>query len=127
MTIRSPLEPPLVFEAKEKTTGHYTGVLTDDDATVLPAASLVTLTLSLYAILTDGSLSYIRNAQNVLNANNVTVDSNGNINWHWQVADTTLIEDLPFERHIALFTWTTSGSTGRHEFVLNVQNLVAVS
>ena len=119
MTIRAPLEPPLTFEAKEKTTGHYTGVLTDDDGATLPAASLSTLTLSLYVVLTTGSLSYIRNNQNVLNANNVTVDGSGNIDWHWQTTDTTLVENVPFERHIALFTWTTSVSTGRHEFVLN--------
>ena len=125
----SPLQPPNVFEIKEKTTAQYTAVVTDDLGNPLPAASLATLTLTLYVIKTDGTTGIVnsRNAQNVLNANNVTVNGNGAITWQLQVGDTTLVEVLPFERHIALFTWTWTSGTGRHEVIFNVQNLVLVS
>jgi len=118
---------PSVVDVLEKTTPRYTAILTDDTGAPIPAASLVTLTLFLYVIKADGTTSYIRGAagapQNVLNANNVTVDTNGNLIWLIQVADTTLVETLPFERHFALFTWTTATITGRHELHLIVKNL----
>lgn len=120
---------PSTVDVLEKTTPRYTAVLRDDTGAAIPAASLVTLTLSLYVVKTDGTIGIVnsRNAQNVLNANNVTVDANGNLVWSVQVADTTLVETLPFERHIALWTWTTATITGRHEVVLTVKNLLQVS
>ncbi len=123
---------PLVYDVLEKTTPAYTATVKDDAGVALPAASLTTLTLTLYVINADGTTTIVnsRNAQNVLNVNNVTVDTNGLVTWSVQVADTTFVDaTLPFERHIARFDWTwSSGSkTGRHEVVLNVQNLTLVS
>lgn len=120
---------PQVFEVLEQTTPRYTAQILDDTGVALPAASLSTLTLSLYTLDSTGTAVYIRNAQNVLNANNVTVDTNGNIVWSVQVADTTLANTaLDFERHIALWTWTWSGGlkTGRHEVILNVKNVTTI-
>lgn len=117
---------PLEFGILEQASGRYTAIITSNDgATPVPAASLLTLTLTLYVIKADGSIAYIngRNAQNVLNANNVTVDASGNLIWSIQVADTTLVEDLPFERHIALWEWTAAGVAGKHEVVIVVQAL----
>lgn len=122
---------PSRVDCLEKTTPRYTAVLRDNTGAAIPAASLATLTLLLYVVKADGTFSYIRGSagtgQNVLNANNVTVDVNGNLVWLVQVADTTLVEALPFEQHIALFTWTTSTQTGRHELILTVKNLTQVS
>jgi hypothetical protein len=122
---------PTYADVLEKTTPRYTAVIKDNQGNAIPAASLVTLTLLLYVIKADGTTSYIRGAvgapQNVLNANNVTVDSNGNLVWSIQVADTTLVEAVPFERHVALWTWTTATITGRHELILVVKNLTELS
>lgn len=125
-------EPSLV-DVLEKTTPRYTAVIQDDQGNPLPAASLTTLTLFLYVIKADGTTSYIRGAagtpQDILNANNVTVDGNGNLVWSLQVADTTLVETLDFERHLALFTWTWAAGTrtGRHQLILVVKNLDVVN
>ena len=109
---------PTTVDVLEKTTPKYTAVVRDNAGAAIPAASLTTLTLLLYVIKADGTYSYLRGSagtgQNVLNTNNVTADANGNITWSIKVADTTLVEDVPFERHIALWGWTTAtaNSTG---------------
>ena len=131
-TLPQPVTTPLVYEVREKTTPKYTATITDDNGNALPAASLTTLTLTLYRIDATGATQIInsRNAQNVLNANNVTIDANGLLTWAVQILDTTLGDaTLPFERHIALWTWTwqAGAKTGRHEVILNIQNLVLVS
>lgn len=124
---------PSTVDVLEQTTPTYKGLVTDGQGNALPAASLATLTLSLYDIESSGTIVYIngRHSQNVLNANNVTVDTNGNLVWSIQVADTTLQEVLVQERHYALFTWTwvsaAGTETGRHLVILNVIHLVTVS
>lgn len=122
---------PTTVDVLEQTTPKYTATITDDAGVALPAANLTTLTLSLYVIKSDGTIAYVntRTSQNVLNTNNVTVDTNGLLTWSVQVADTTLVEALSYERHIALFTWTWSSGakTGRHELVLTVKHLQTVS
>lgn len=122
---------PTTVDVLEQTTPRYTAVITDQLGNPLPAASLTTLTLTLYVIKSDGTIAYVnsRNNQNVLNANNVTVDSNGNLVWSLVVADTTLVEVLPVERHIALWTWTWSTGAGRghHEVWFAVTHLGTVS
>lgn len=125
-----PLDVPLVYNCREQTTPKYTATILDDDGVAIPASALVSLTLTLYVSKTDGTTGIVnsRNAQNVLNLNDVTVDSNGLLTYSLQVADTTLVEALPFERHIALWEWTwASGSkAGKHEVVFNIQNLTEV-
>ena len=123
-----PVAPvPLSFLIHEKSTGVYTAtVVGNDGVTPLPAATLLTLILTLYVIKADGSANLIRNAQNVLNANNVTIDAAGLLTWAIQVADTTLVEVVPFERHVALFQWTWASGAGKHEVVLSVKNLAQV-
>ncbi len=121
---------PLTFDIAEKSTGSYTATLVGNDGvTPLPGATLSTLVLTLYAIKADGTDGVVnsRNAQNVLNANNVTVSTGGLLTWAIQVGDTTLVEDLPFERHIALFEWTWPNGAGKHEAVLVVRNLHRVT
>lgn len=120
---------PREFGILEKATGSYTATITGNDgATPIPAASLSTLVLTLYVVKSDGTTGIVnsRDAQNILNANNVTVSAAGLLTWAIQTADTTLVEALPFERHIALFEWTASGVAGKHEMVLVVQGLTEV-
>lgn len=124
------MSEPLSFPIEEKCTGQYTAILVNNDGvTPLPGGTLSTLVLTLYAIKADGTDGVVngRNAQNVLNANNVTVDGAGLLTWAIQIGDTTLIEAIPFERHIALFEWTWPQGAGKHEVVLLVRNLHKVS
>ena len=122
------MSDPQIFPIEEKETGSYTATIVGNDGvTPLPGATLSTLTLTLYVIKQDGTDQVIRNAQNVLNANNVTVNAGGLLTWTVQVADTTLVEAIPFERHIALFQWTWPTGAGKHEVVLLVRNLRQVT
>lgn len=120
---------PLSFLIPEKATGLYTATLVGNNGvTPIPSATLITLTLLLYAIKQDGASSYIRGSagapQNVLNTGNVTVDPlTGLVTWTIQVTDTTLVEAIDWERHIALFQWTWAGGAGQHEVVLAVKNI----
>ena len=119
---------PQTFPIDEKETGRYTAtVVGSDGVTPLPGATLTTLTLTLYAIKQDGTDQVIRNHVNALNANNVTVDAAGLLVWLVQVTDTTMVEAIPFERHIALFEWTWPTGAGKHEVVLLVRNLRQVT
>lgn len=120
---------PRTFDILEQSTGSYTAVIVGNDGvTPLPLATLSTMILTLYAILTNGTVQIIngRNAQNILNANNVTVDAFGTLVWTIQTLDTAMQEALPFERHIALFEWTWPQGAGKHEIVLVVKNLTEV-
>jgi hypothetical protein len=125
-----PVTPPHTYPIDEKCTGQCTARLVGNDGvTGISGAVLTTLVLTLYAIKADGTDAIInsRTQQNVLNANNVTVDTTGLLTWVIQSADTTLVEDLPFERHIALFEWTWPSGVGKHEIILVVRNLHRVS
>lgn len=120
---------PREFPLLQNSTGTYTATITGNDGvTPLPLIDLLTLTLTLYVIKGDGTIAYVnsRNAQDILNANNVTVSALGVLVWAIQTADTGLIEALAFERHIALFEWTATGVVGKHEIVLIVQDLTEV-
>lgn len=118
---------PREFDLLEQATGVYTATITGNDGvTPIPLASLLTLALTLYVLKSDGTQAIVnsRDAQNVLNLNNVTVHAtSGLLTWSIQAADTTLIEAIPFERHIALFEWTTASVAGKHELILVVKNL----
>jgi len=122
--------PPREFLILEHSSGRYSGLLVGEDGvTGIPAATLLTLTLTLYVVQTNGTIAYVngRNDQNVLNANNVTVDVNGNLVWSIQTLDTGLQQALPEERHIALFQFTApNGVVGKHEMILIVKALLEV-
>jgi hypothetical protein len=130
---------PFTIDLLEQTSDVYWATILDDEEVLLPGNVLNTLTLTLYVQRADGSISYInsRNAQNVLNTNNVLVYDalqtgpefrTYNLKWAIQPEDTTLVDDLPIERHIALFEWTWPHAIGnqghgKHEIILAVKNL----
>ena len=120
---------PKTFEIDEQESGRYQGVIVGNDGlTPLAGATLSTLVLTLYVIKADGTDTLIRGPQQtILNANNVTVSAGGLITWLIQPADTTLVEVVPYERHIALFEWTWPAGAGKHEVVLIVRNLRRVT
>jgi hypothetical protein len=108
----------------EKTSRKYSAIIKDMDNIAVPAASLTTMVLTLYSI---HSLAVInsRNAQNVLNANNVSIDANGVLIWEMQPADNVVLDTtLQVEVHRAKFEWTWGGGkAGRHEVDFQVRNL----
>lgn len=88
-----------------------TGQIVDEDGTGIGSSSLTTLTLTLCV---NGNLSRIinsRNQQNVLNTNNVTVNSSGNLVWQMTTTDNAIVDNVPTERHVAIFQWTYSSGT----------------
>jgi hypothetical protein len=121
---------PKSFQIDEKESGRYVALIVGNDGvTPLPGATLSTFVLSLYVVKADGTEAVVngRTQQNILNANNVTVSAGGQVVWNVQVGDTTLVEAIPFERHIALFEWTWPAGAGKHEVVLVVRNLRRVT
>lgn len=113
------------FALKEKETGIYSFTLRDEGGAAVAAASLTSVTLTLYEP-ESGTIVNNRSSQNVLNQNNVTIDSNGQVAWSIQLADVTILDATrPTEVHRALFFFTwQSGAKGKpHEVDLVLENL----
>lgn len=116
----------------EKSTPVYKTVLKDENKSAIASGDLTSLTLTLYNE-DDDAIINNRNAQDVLNANNVTVDSSGNLEWKIQTADTAIqgsgIGTNEIENHIALFhyKWDSGNQEDYHEVVLPIINLNKVS
>ena len=110
---------------RENTSAVYTATLKDQDGTVIAAGSLDVLTLTLYND-KDGTIINSRSEQDVLNANNVTVDSSGGLIWVVQPADNVIVDTslVPgqIETHYALFAWTwdSSAKQGSHGVQIDV-------
>jgi hypothetical protein len=115
---------PSSFAINEKTTGIYTANLVDENNAAIPGASLTSLTLTLYSLHT-GVVVNSRDNQNVLNQNNVTVDSNGLLTFSIQEADTTILNtELATETHRALFRFGWGSNKKKsHEVDIVVTNL----
>ena len=129
MTLSS--EQSIIFE---DSSGTYTATLlqnNDDPTSVVPASSLVSLTLTLYDVV-SGEIINQRDNQDVLNTNNVTVDEQGALEWQIQPEDNPIINTElaagETEEHIALFTWEWSrtpdpNGKGREQVRLSVKQL----
>lgn len=112
---------PNQFETTQNSTHCYQATLRDELGAVIPAASLTTLTLTL-TNKSDNSLINARNAQNVLNANGVTIDSAGNLVWTGTPLDNPIINtSRQNEIHVALFqyTWNSGTKGAPHAVELN--------
>lgn len=110
------------------TSGKFTGTLLDVDGTAIPTANLDALTLTLTNARTGATINS-RSAQNVLNANNVTVNSTtGALTWLIQPEDTTM-EDTSesWEDHIAKFDWTyETTKKGTHTHRMHIVNYLSL-
>lgn len=129
----------LTIELNEQASGGYWATILDEAGVLVPGNVLSTLTLTLYVVNADGSLTIVngRNKQNVLNQNDVTVfntlqtradGKTYNLFWQIRQGDTTLVtQALPTERHIALFEWSwPNNHFGKQEVLLAVLNLTEV-
>jgi len=112
------------FTVREDCGAKYTAVLLDEDDAPIAAGTLDTLTLTLWDYSTRTILNS-RDAQDVLNANNVTLDGSGNLVWYLQADDNAIVGTVAegnIETHKALFEWTWgTGQQGSWMVTLNVQ------
>lgn len=115
-------------DAKEKQSGVYSCTLKDENGSTVSSAVLDAFLLTLHDRLT-GAIINSRSGQNVLNANQVTVDTLGNVVWIWLPNDMTMINpNKAIEEHVALFEakWTDGGGRPRqanNEVVFNVHRI----
>ena len=116
----------------EGTTLVYTTTITDSAGNALALASIDTLTLTLYDV-ASGSIINSRTAQDVLNANQVTVHAtSGLLTWTALPADMAIVTAAKLagnvEHHVALFEMVYSTTKGlNHEVDLYVTQLENVS
>tara|TARA_R100000808_G_C2154987_1_gene166576 strand:+ start:8339 stop:8731 length:393 start_codon:yes stop_codon:yes gene_type:complete len=116
----------------EGTLAKYTATITDEAEAAIGSSSLTTLTLTLYDAET-GTIINSRDDQNVLNTNNVTVDSAGLLTWLIQPGDNAIIGTRRragmYEKHVALFeyTWSSGSKASKHELTLEIRQLDKVT
>ena len=116
----------------EKTMPVYTVTLLDETDAAVPLTSISAITLTLYDRHTGGTINS-RSAQNIKNANNVTIHAtSGLLTWSMQEADNAIQDStLPAEieeEHIALFQWTLSdGKKGKYERRFYIRQLEKVT
>ena len=108
-------------EIMERTSPRYTAIIEDNDGDPVAGSSLTTLTLTLYNLSPDLAIINTRNKQNVLNANNVTIDGVGALVWEMQQLDTLIVGTViagQNEEHIGLFEGSHTGGSKhfKHEF-----------
>lgn len=90
----------------EGTTPEISATLVDLAGVAVPGSVLDSLVLTYYQEYTQAIIN-ARNAQNVLQANGVTVGADGKLVWGLSLADTVIVNDaLETEPHIANFTFT---------------------
>jgi len=115
-----------------KTSAWYSAKLLDRLGAAIPASALTTLKLTLYApdfvgVTPAFNIINSRSEQNVLNANQCTLDSSGNFVWAMTPLDTVMLSSGAYERHIALFEWVGPDvGTGKHEAVFMIERLAQV-
>ena len=116
--------------APEKSTVRLTAVIKDEAGVAIPAATLTTLTLTLYAL--DATLTILNgvNGTNILNADRGTVDASGNLVIALTPSDNAILDtSVTEELRVALvqWTWAAGAKAGRHEIEYRVANLAKVS
>ena len=112
------------YLVNERARAKFTCKMTEEDEeTVILPDALSTLKLTLYDLQTRTVINS-RQQQNVKNANNGEVDSEGVFTWKVQSADNALVNsNLLQERHRALLEWTWPDGYGNAEFDIVVKNM----
>lgn len=125
----TPFLTTISAEVAEKVTVRITGTIKDHTDTAIPAASLSTLTLTLYEK-KSGTIINTRSAANVLNTGGGTVTSGGVLTMVLDPADNALVTQAPAtEVHVALFEWTynSGAAAGRALVEFTVSNFLKVT
>ncbi len=124
----------------EKDTPVYYGLIKDHAGAVVDLTAADSLTLTLYEESTEAVVNS-RTAQNVKNANGVTVYATAqsvtidgvaisyNLIWPTTIADNAIIGTRSLEKHIGVFTaiWSSGTKRSTHEVSWLIRNLTKVS
>ena len=119
-----------IFLTDEHKTSRFTSILRDEAGVFVPAADLTTLTLTLYQKSDRTTIINSRDAQSVLNVNNVTIDTLGNLVWLMQPADNVVSDQtIDKESHIALFqySWNAGAKKASHEVEIVARRVIQIS
>ena len=114
-----------IFDVTEDTSGRYFAKLIDEFGLGIPAASMNSVTLTLYDTASQTIINN-RDAQNVLNLNQVTIDGEGNLVWLWLPLDMPRLHDTRApETHTGLWTvvWNGGNSQILHEISFRVHRV----
>lgn len=111
----------------EGTYAEYSATLQDETGIPISWTELDALTLTYYNQ-ADGAIINGRDEQDILNANDVTVDAEGVLLWALQSADTIIVDtnvtSRQLERHVALIEWTwDTTKVGRYEVLLDIRQI----
>ena len=110
------------FSVNQGSTFLYQATLKDETGTGIPAASLATFILTYYDF-TTGQIINGRAAQNILNANGVTINASGNVAWTGTPSDSVVVSNRYAEElHVALLQWTYGSKGGSYRMGLLIQN-----
>ena len=107
------------YELFEGSSGKLTFTITDEDGVVIPAASIVSAVLTLKDKQT-GTIINSRTAQNILNANGVTISSAGVLVWEISYLDTAMVGTDRSEEHLAVFKIVTADVHARMEVSMSI-------
>lgn len=126
MTVANAVISTDEYDVQERQSGQVSFTLKDETGAAVASAAMSTMTLTLYNTRT-GTILNSREAQNVLNANNVTMHAtSGLVTWTMQPADNAIEQPgRDFEVHIGLFrmTWASGAKEFAHRVKLNVYNI----
>ena len=112
----------MAYQVQAGTTRIYTATIQDEAGAAIPGASLTSLTLTLRERTTQQIINS-RDEQDVLNANGVTVGSDGLLTWTLSVLDNVHLGlgVVRVETHDARFVWGYgAGQVGRHDIAFEV-------
>ncbi len=119
------------FRFDEQSSGCIEGDIVDREGAPVPDSSLLSAELTLYDWDTGAGggsprpgIINDRDQQDVLNTNDVTIDSDGHFIWSIQPEDNIIVTNRrQIERHRAMFLFTWATGEFRYECELDVNNL----
>jgi hypothetical protein len=125
--------PELLTETlQEGTTGFFSFPLVDKDGNGISLSFLTTMTLTYYDV-ESGEIVNNRLHQNVLNANNVTVNTESGpplvttVTFELTPADTVILNEAhALEHRVMLFqwTWNTGSRSSAYQAQFGVENML---
>lgn len=118
----------LTDKIPERSSFRIMALLTDEAGGALSGLP-TTLEMTLYLKAAPAMIINGRDGQNILNANGVAINANGNLVWTGTPADCVITNaNQAEEPRIALIEWTWGvGKRGAHELEFTVVNLQHVS
>lgn len=114
-----------IFDVSQDCSGKYSFTVVGADNVAVPDTDIDQLLLTLYDT-TDETIINGRDQQNVLNANDVTMDCAGNVEWSYGPLDMPRLHDTRTpEKHTALFkiVWNSGNSQILHEVSFRIQKI----